>query len=252
MPLQHLLGQRRLHGRGNVGQEQPDTRESLWQRVILRCVVGSRAYGLAGPEADTDHRGVFLPPTQLFWGLNPPPQQLENDQTQEVYWELEKFLRLALRANPTVLEVLYTPLVEWATPLGRELLAMRGAFLSRRVCETYGHYAKAQLRRVQNRIAQGKSIRWKQVAHAIRLMLAGVHTLKHGQVLVRMDAQREQLLAIRAGKLRWEEVLAWHARLQQELQQAREQSPLPQEPDWERVNQFLIHARGQALGESLP
>ncbi len=235
-----------------MGQEQPGTHELLWQRVILRCVVGSRAYGLAGPEADTDRRGVYLPPTRLFWGLAPVPEQLENDQTQEVYWELEKFLRLALRANPMTLEVLYTPLVEWATPLGRELLAMRGAFLSRRVYQTYGRNAEAQLRRVKNRIARGGSIRWKQVAHTIRLMLAGIHILRHGQVLVRMDAHREQLLAVRAGKLRWEEVLTLCDRLRQELEQAREQSPLPPEPDWEQANRFLIHAREQALKETLP
>ena len=53
------------------------------------------------------------------------PEQLENPQREEVYWELQKFLTLALKANPNVLECLYTPLVEHATPLAEELLAMR-------------------------------------------------------------------------------------------------------------------------------
>ena len=53
------------------------------------------------------------------------PEQLENDETQEAYWELQKFLTLALKANPNVLECLYTPLVEHATPLAQELLDMR-------------------------------------------------------------------------------------------------------------------------------
>jgi hypothetical protein len=38
---------------------------------------------------------------------------------------------VALKANPNVLECLYSPLVEAATPLAEELLALRGIFLSR-------------------------------------------------------------------------------------------------------------------------
>ncbi len=41
---------------------------------------------------------------------------------------MRKFLLMALKANPNVLECLYTPLIEHAEPIARELLAMRGAF----------------------------------------------------------------------------------------------------------------------------
>ena len=48
------------------------------------------------------------------------PEQLENEATQETYWEAAKFVGLALKANPNVLECLYTPLVEKATPLAAQ------------------------------------------------------------------------------------------------------------------------------------
>jgi hypothetical protein len=99
-------------------------RGNLYERVIYRCVVGSRAYGLDNEASDTDRRGIYLPPAELQWSLYGVPEQLENDQTQEAYWELQKFIVLALKANPNVLECLYTPLVELATPLTEELLAM--------------------------------------------------------------------------------------------------------------------------------
>ena len=92
-------------------------RSNLFERVIYRCVIGSQAYGLADDESDIDHRGIFLPPADLHWSLYGVPDQLENDETQEAYWELQKFLVLALKANPNVLECLYTPMVEKATPL---------------------------------------------------------------------------------------------------------------------------------------
>ena len=98
---------------------------NLYERVIYRCVIGSQAYGLAGEGSDIDRRGIYLPPADLHWSLYGVPEQLENDETQEAYWELQKFLVLALKANPNVLECLYTPLVEKATPLAEKLLAMR-------------------------------------------------------------------------------------------------------------------------------
>jgi len=37
--------------------------------IILRCVVGSRAFGLDTGESDVDRRGFFLPPADLHWSL---------------------------------------------------------------------------------------------------------------------------------------------------------------------------------------
>ncbi len=84
--------------------------DRLFQYVIFRCVVGSQAYGLSHDESDVDRRGIYLPPAELHWSLYGVPEQLERLATEEVYWELQKFLVLALKANPNVLECLYTPL----------------------------------------------------------------------------------------------------------------------------------------------
>lgn len=104
---------------------------NLYERVVYRCVIGSQAYGLAGEGSDIDRRGIYLPPADLHWSFYGVPDQLENNDTQEAYWEIQKFLVLALKANPNVLECLYTPLVEKATPLAQKLLALRSCFLSR-------------------------------------------------------------------------------------------------------------------------
>jgi hypothetical protein len=100
------------------GQDSTD----LYRFVIYRCVVGSTAYGLSQEGSDMDRRGFYLPPADVEWSLAGVPEQLETDN-EEVYWEIEKFIRLALKANPNVLECLYSPLVETYTPLARELIA---------------------------------------------------------------------------------------------------------------------------------
>ncbi len=103
--------------------EAPMAEYDLYQHVIYRRVVGSRAYGLSGEESDVDRRGIYLPPAEMHWSLYGVPDQLENAETDECYWELGKFLKLALKAHPNVLEVLHSPIVEHAAPQASLLLA---------------------------------------------------------------------------------------------------------------------------------
>src|SRR5262249_54072431 len=220
---------------------------NLYERVIYRCVIGSQAYGLAGEGSDIDRRGIYLPPAELHWSLYGVPDQLENDATQEAYWELQKFLVLALKANPNVLECLYTPMVEKATPLAERLLAMRGCFLSRLVYQTYNGYVLSQFKKMQADLRNQGQVKWKHVMHLIRLLLSGIHIMREGFVPVRVEEHREKLLAIRRGEMPWEEVEEWRKRLHQEFNAAAEATSLPERPDYEQANAFLIEARHSAL-----
>lgn len=216
----------------------------LLQCVIFRCVVGSRAYGLAEDESDVDRRGVYLPPAEMHWSLYGVPEQLEIPEAEACYWELQKFLTLALKANPNVLECLYTPLVEHATPLARKLLAMRGAFLSKLLYQTYNGYVLSQFKKLRARLDGGRPIKWKHAIHLIRLLLAGVTALREGVVPVTVEeAHRARLLAIRRGETPWPEVDAWRLALHKEFEAAFEATKLPDRPDYARANALLIKAR---------
>ena len=226
--------------------------DSLVERVILRCVVGSRAYGLDREGSDTDRRGVYLPPADLHWSLAGAPPQLQNDATQEVYWEIQKFITLALKANPNILECLYTPLVETATPLGEELLAMRGCFLSTLVHQTYTHYVAAQFRRMQAALRSRGEVNWKHAMHLLRLLLSGITVLREGVVAVDVSQHRERLLAVRSGRIRWQEADEWRLELVAEFDSAFARTTLPAQPDYERADRFLIYARRRAIEDRLP
>ena len=104
----------------------------LYQHVIFSASSGRALTDWTAPDSDTDRRGIYLPPAELHWSLYGVPEQLENDATQEAYWELQKFLMLALKANPNVLECLYTPLVETADAAGRGAARRCGRCSSRR------------------------------------------------------------------------------------------------------------------------
>jgi hypothetical protein len=219
---------------------------SLLPYVQYRCVVGSSAYGLATEASDVDQRGFYLPPAELHWSLAGVPEQIETAH-EEAYWEIEKFLRLALKANPNVLECLYSPMVEHATPLAQELLAMRGIFLSRHVHRTYNAYVLSQFKKLEQDLRTRGQIRWKHVMHLIRLLLSGVTVLREGFVPLRVDGHRERLLAIRRGEVPWEEIEAWRLDLHRHLDEALESTSLPEHPDYGRADEFLIRARRLAL-----
>jgi uncharacterized protein len=216
---------------------------NLERFVIFRCVIGSRAYGLDNSESDVDRRGIYLPPADLHWSLFGLPEQLENQEAQECYWELGKFLILAIKANPNVLECLYSPLVEFATPLARELLSMRKAFLSRLVYQTYNGYVMSQFRKLEQDVRARGAIKWKHAMHLIRLLLSGETVLREDFVPVQVSEHRERLVAIRAGQMPWAEVNAWRLDLHRRLDEAFAGTKLPEQPDYARVNSFLLKAR---------
>lgn len=74
------------------------------------------------------------------------------------------------------------------TDLGQALRSARSAFLSRRVAQTYGAYARQQPTRVANRRERTGRTDHKQAMHMIRLLHAGIHVLHTGEVLVDVSA----------------------------------------------------------------
>ena len=234
--------------RGGVDGAQPATPfADLSRFVIYRCVIGSRAYGLDEEASDVDRRGIYLPPAEMQWSLFGVPEQIESDATQECYWELRKFLVLALKANPNVLECLYTPIVEHASELAAELRDSRAMFLSRLIYQTYNGYVISQFKKLEQDIRNRGGIRWKHAMHLIRLLLSGIGALKDGSVPVRVVEHRERLLAIRRGEVAWAEVNEWRLSLNREFDAAYSSTRLPERPDFDRANHLLIKARRSML-----
>ena len=78
--------------------------EEFWKRnLILHVVSGSRACGLARAGSDEDTRGVCIPPKEFLLGLQ-TFEQHENETQDHVVFALANFVRLALQANPNIIE----------------------------------------------------------------------------------------------------------------------------------------------------
>ncbi|WP_239089723.1 nucleotidyltransferase domain-containing protein [Sphaerimonospora thailandensis] len=211
------------------------------QWTVLSVVTGSRAYGLAVDGSDVDRRGVFVTPTELFWRLDKPPTHVEGPLPEQFSWEIERFCLLALQANPTVLECLWSPLIEHSTSVGDRLLAIRRAFLSRRAEQTFVGYAERLFRRSDF----GRPRQRKAAMHVIRLLLSGLHLVRHGEPLVQVGEHCDRLLAVRNGDLDWGEVCGWRDELLAEIGAA--ESVLPGLPDRVAVEEVLMDVRRASL-----
>jgi predicted nucleotidyltransferase len=220
--------------------------------TVYACVMGSRAFGLATDASDTDRRGVFLAPTALFWRFEKPPTHVEGPGEEQFSWELERFCALALRGNPNVLECLHSPLVEHVDDTGRELLSLRGAFLSRRAHDTFTRYALGQRRKLDADVRTTGAPRWKHAMHLLRLLMSARDLLRTGELRIDVGDQREPLLAVKRGEVSWAGVEAWMARLGAETERALARSPLPPEPDEARVADFLFRTRRASALRTAP
>jgi hypothetical protein len=116
--------------------------------LLLRCISGSQAYGLALPHSDTDIKGVFILPKNEFYGLN-YVDQINNETNDIMYYEIKKFVELLLKNNPNILELLNTPddCVLHSHPVMN--LLKPEMFLSRLCNQTFGQYAYAQIKKAR-------------------------------------------------------------------------------------------------------
>jgi hypothetical protein len=117
-------------------------------RIIYECIVGSKAYGLSTPQSDTDIKGVFIAPPDLFFGFS-FDEQVNNESNDVTYYEIGKFLSLLCKSNPTTLEMLYSPAdcILKKSAIIDEIDPVR--FLSKKCEDSFARYAFTQIKKAR-------------------------------------------------------------------------------------------------------
>lgn len=221
--------------------------------ILLRGIVGSTAYGLAREGSDEDRLGVYAWPTDSFFHLGEPKDSVVKNKPDITEHELAKYLRLALKCNPSLLELLWLPqdLYQVRRSQGTELIALRKAFLhTTGIRNAYGGYALQQAQRLQRREAEGKegfssttrNRTAKHARHCFRLLEQGQQLLETGDLTVKVPDPEmywafdgmsvEQIVA------RFEASFAKFNAID---------SVLPDQPDFMRVDMFLYRTRKKLL-----
>jgi predicted nucleotidyltransferase len=146
----------------------------LKKHTILLTAGGSVAYGMALPSSDLDVKGIAVAPESTTLGFSQNFEQVDGEKHLDVFlpevrkgqdrhleamkngfegvvYDLRKFMTLASKGNPNILEVLFCDDddVLHCTSEGKKLRENRNLFLSQVVRHSYTGYAVAQLKRIK-------------------------------------------------------------------------------------------------------
>lgn len=127
----------------------------LGNNIILLTLGGSHAYGTNVETSDIDCRGIAYNPLDSLLG-NKVFEQYEDKTTDTTIYGLNKMFKLLLECNPNTIEQLGSKPEHYIilSDDGKKLIENRKIFLSKRAVYTFGGYANAQLRRLQNALAR--------------------------------------------------------------------------------------------------
>ena len=242
-----------------VSPDEKPTREEP-RYVILEGVVGSTAYNLATPTSDTDYLGVFVEPTINFLGLDGVPQRRQSwkqpGDVDRTLHEVAKYCAKVLDGNPTFMELLwlhpstYTRVSSW----GWDLVGMRHLFLSARpIRDSYLGYATQQFRKLFERgdgsfSSDTRKRTAKHARHMYRLLIQGFEVWSTGNLVVALtDMAASHVRAFGERVADGEHDLAKKLLGEYEARFDSTPTTLPNEPDRERIDQWLKRLRKDYL-----
>ena len=155
------------------------TNDHLGSNIILLTLGGSHAYGTNVETSDVDIRGCALNSKEEVL-TNKNFEQFVNEATDTTIYSFNKLINLLTNVNPNTIELLgcKTEHYLYLSPIGKELLDNRHLFLSKRCVHSFGGYANAQLRRLDNKAARLVS-QSEQEIHSLKSIENASYTFKN-------------------------------------------------------------------------
>lgn len=155
------------------------TDKQLGKNIIFLTTGGSYAYGTNVETSDLDIRGIAVETSKEILGSS-SFEQFENRETDTVIYGLRKILKLMLNCNPNVLEMLGTKdeHIFVCNKYGKMIKDNTNLFLSKRAIQSFGGYASAQLRRLQNALARDNYPQKEKEIHMLNTIKNQITTMK--------------------------------------------------------------------------
>lgn len=211
------------------------------ENIILEAITGSRAYGLNHAQSDTDKMGIFVAPTVEVAGLDwNSSKESWSDAgptgDDNTYHEIGKFLKLALKSNPTLIELFFMNEYEILTGEGQNMVDIRSSVLyTEGIRNAYYGYASAQYSRILREYPNHKP---KMARHCLRITDQAVELLTTGTCSPRVaDPQRYFAL----DEMEFSDLSHMLGTTIARINTA--ESVLPDKPDRDTVRNFLREVR---------
>ncbi|HEY4261768.1 MAG TPA: nucleotidyltransferase domain-containing protein [Schlesneria sp.] len=230
--------------------------------LLFATISGAHLYGFPSPDSDFDLRGAHLLPLRDVVGLAEANETVEKSGIHDgleidlVTHDVKKFFGLMLRKNGYVLEQLLSPLVIQTSPEHEELKAIAADCITRHHAHHYFGFAETQWKLFQK--ADPPHV--KPLLYVYRVLLTGIHLMRTGEIEANLNHLNEtarlayipDLIARKKGGpekgyLEQADLTFHHGeyeRLRTVLQQAHEESHLPEVPSSAAaLNDLLVRIR---------
>ncbi len=127
----------------------------LGKNIILIALGGSYAYGTNNENSDLDIRGCALNSKSDIL-LGEDFEQVTDIPTDTTIYSFNKLITLLSSCNPNTIEILGLESNQYiyVSDIGQQLIDNRKIFLSKHAALSFGGYAYAQLRRLDNKAAR--------------------------------------------------------------------------------------------------
>lgn len=214
--------------------------------TLVNTVAGSHLYGLNHTDSDLDTMGIGV--NTLAESVNLAPVEQVGDSDHVVY-ELRKWVRLAAKGNPTILQMLWTPEPMWSVwhdEWPRIQQQLRKLIPSQACRPSFIGYMQQQKQKMLNDRGQRETLKQqfgfdtKFAMHAVRLGFQGLEVLQHGRMQLPMSpTHRAMCMDIRHGEWTEPQVVAMIDSLTEMLRTTP--SDLPLGPDYPAINTWLAH-----------
>lgn len=237
--------------------------------LLFATISGAHLYGFPSSDSDYDLRGVHCLPLREIVGLTHGQDTVERSEWTAgleldlVTHDVEKFFRLLLKRNGYVLEQLYSPLVVCSTPEHEELKAIAPHCITRHHSHHYLGFARTQW----GLFAKAPVQKVKPLLYVYRVLLTGIHLMQTGAIeanlltlndkfqlpylpdLIERKRQGIEQAVLNTVDLAFHEME--YQKLVQALEQASEQSALPDGPSAQAaLHDVLLRVRLGALASA--
>jgi len=216
--------------------------------TIYEIIFGSRLYGTADEDSDIDIRGIYLPSIQRILSLKELKDiRMNEENTEYVYHPFQKFVKLAMKNNPSILEWLFVPekYVRIKSKAMHELLKNKYMFLSKEIYFRFRGYAESEFNKITKLTGAVGEKRKQQILkygycpknamNCIRLLYEGIEYLSTKNLILPLQKASE-LKDIKHAKWNYQKIARKFDELYNAIEDVYNKSSLPDKPPTDYID----------------